>query len=239
MSRFQLVQGLLFVVSAGTLGAACTDEATPEQPVGTFQASERSIAELGVSTWEVFPDDADFRIVGRDASASRQLELRIQYDDAAPDERVRIETVFPERGTFHLLRDGTLEGATSELAQRVGAIVQADLNQADLNQGTVSSSPGDGFGTTTSALSIAYSNTEYMGWNLWGYSRVITVGGWCESGKVRDFTTVAADYGAYSTPQPLPFGWVSALNTDCTARFYLSVQNGHYDTFRWFIYATP
>lgn len=234
MSRSQLVQGLLFVVSAVTLGTACADEAAPEQPVGTFQASERSIAELGVSTWEVLPDGADFHIVGRDAGASRQLELRIQYDDAAPDERVRVETVFPERGTFHLLRDGALEGATSELAQRVGAAVQADLDH-----GTVSSRPGDGFGTTTSALSIPYQGVEYMGWNLWGYSRVITVGGWCGSGKVRSYTTVVADYGAYSTPQPLPYGWVSGLNTDCTAQFYLSVSGGHWDNFRWFIYANP
>jgi hypothetical protein len=217
MKHSHFIQGLLFVVSAIALGTACTDEAA-DQPVGTFEASARSTAELGVATWDVWPDGADFRIVGRDPAAARQLEMVVRFDADAPNERARIETTFPERGVLHLTRAGVIEDASSEYLQRVGTAVHADLGQ-----GTVSAGPGDGFGTTTSALTLDGQGVEHLGWNLWGYAVVKHVNGWCKDGKTRSYATVYSDYGAYC----YVIGWATDIPTDCTARLYLEVSSGH------------
>ena len=233
------IHALLLTLSTLTFHAACTDagaeDEAPVQPVATVEASSRSTAELGVATWEVFAEGEDYRIVGRDGDSARRVEMLVQPDADAPEERARIETVFPEQGTFHLTRAGSIEDAASEHSQRVGAAVHADLGSR-----TSLDVPDEGAGSAGeagAALAAPYvrldsEGIEHLGWNLWPYSRNPTVGSWCRYGRIR------SDYGVYAERGSTCWvtGWATNDLHDCRIRLHLRVGGGHWDNFHWSVY---
>jgi hypothetical protein len=235
MTRSHLVQGLLFTVSALTLFAGCAEVNLPqdptEPPLARLVASERSTAELGVATWEVRADGADVQVIGRDAGSARQVELIVRRDAAAPEDRVQIEAVFPQRGALQLDRTGVIEAASSDYLRRLGADIHADLGQ-----GATPVVVDGGLGSATSAIAINDRGTIHLGWQLFGYTVNTTVGGACRTGTIRHHGEIYADYGASA----VWLGWAySGPATDCTAKFSMSVQNGHWDDFHWSIFTTP
>lgn len=232
MNRSHFTHGLLLsTMSALTLLAACTDTG-PDRPtdpaIATLVASPRSLADLGVTTWEVSPDGTDVRVIGRDAASQRKVDLIIRRDVAAPEDRVRIETLFPDRGEVELTRTGVVDGAASEYQRQLAADVHTDLGPGATPVASV-----NGLGTTTSALAIQEAGTIELGWQLWGRELRVTLGGRCRPGTIRDHAEIYADYGATATWT----GWAyTAPDTDCSAKFYMYVNGGHSDTAHWAVF---
>lgn len=236
------IHALLLTLSTFTFHAACTDAGTedeaPGQPVATAEASARSTAELGVATWEVFAEGEDYRIVGRDGDSARRVEMLVQPDADAPEERARIETVFPEQGTFHLTRAGSIEDAASEHARRVGAAVHADLgSRTSLDVPDEGAGAAEGTGAEASALAAPYvrldrEGTEHLGWNLWPYTVNKTVGGWCRYGRIRSHANIYAERGSRCRVT----GWATDEIRDCRVRLHMRVRGAFWDNFHWSVY---
>ena len=225
---------LLSIISTLTLFAGCIEDSDQptEAPLARFVASERSLADLGVSTWEVRADGADVRVIGYGEASARQAEVIIRRDAADPEERVQIEGVFPDRGELELTRAGDVEHASSDYLRRLGLDIHADLQP-----GATAVVSDYQFNIASAEPVIAYRNYPtpiHLGWNLWGYWYNTTVGGSCPSGTVRDHGEIYAQYGAFSAWQD--WAYPGGPITDCTARFTMYVNNGHWDDFYWSIY---
>lgn len=233
MNRSNLVTGLLTITALAA--CATTDTAAPDDtPVARFVASDRTQAELGVTTWEVRPDGADDRVIGRDASSERVIEMILYRDPTAVEESIDVETVYPELETLRLTPAGVTSASSVE-ARRLGLDLSADLGRDAVRI-------DDGVGTSVSALSITDPRIQaegivHMPWSLFGAYQNIVVGGSCRQNTVRHHGEVYADYGAVG----IWMGWAFPYGpaTDCTAKFYLQVNGGHWDNFHWRIYNAP
>jgi NedA-like, galactose-binding domain len=235
MSCLYVIRGSLCSIAALGMITACTADERAEDaaqaPVARFAASVRSTADLGVAAWEVRPDGADARVIGRDAASARQVELIIRRDAAAPDERVRIDAVYPDAGELQLSSTGVVEAAPSDYLRRLAEDVHADLGA-----GATPVAGDDGLGVAVSEIGTNDQGTIHAGWNLWAYEIRQTVGGACRSGTVRDHGEIYADYGAFAVWT----GWAfTAPQTDCTATFYMYINGGHWDDFHWRTFNRP
>ena len=235
MSCLYVIRGSLCSIAALGMITACTTDERAEDaaqaPVARLAASARSTADLGVATWEVRPDGADARVIGRDAASARQVELIIRRDAAAPDERVRIDAVYPDAGELQLSSTGVVDAAPSDYLRRLAEDVHADLGA-----GATPVAGDDGLGIAVSEIGTNDQGTIHAGWNLWAYEIRQTVGGACRSGTVRDHGEIYADYGATA----IWTGWAfSAPQTDCTATFYMYINGGHWDDFHWRTFNRP
>jgi hypothetical protein len=242
MTRSYFCRGQLISIFALGGLAACAADApvAPMDPEGTIAASSRSSADLGVATWEIGTEGSDARIIGRDASAARQVDLIVRRDTATPDDRVWLDVSFPERGTIELTRDGLVEAAASAYLRHLGEDVHADLGQG---QARAIAASGSGLGSTMSSLVgdpvDSFHGQIPIGWDLFGHGTTETESGTCRSGMIRDHVECSADNNVGST-----CSWGSWLlqgspYRDVSIRFTVWVPGGHWDNFRWFIFCRP
>jgi hypothetical protein len=58
--------------------SACVDtEAEPEPPMATLAASDHTTTDLGVTSWDVATEGERVRVIGRDASGGRKVEMMV------------------------------------------------------------------------------------------------------------------------------------------------------------------
>lgn len=223
---------------AVTLFAGCLGSDEPsESPIARFAASDRSVADLGVTSWEVLPDGADTRVVGYGDGSARLVEAILRRDAATAEERVRIEGVFPEQGTVEITNAGGVEGTASDALRTLAIDLNADLGKA-AKPLALPVPPGDGLGTASSELGlIADKSGVYpMGWNLWGYCHHPSLPETqtaCRGTNVRHHAEAFADGGSYWSWD----AWVSGSNNDCQANFTMCVGAGRWDNFRWSVHS--
>jgi len=235
MKRSHVVHGMLSTLSALTVISACADVdvASPptEPPLTTRVASERSTAELGVATWEIRADGAQTRVTGRDAASAQRVDLIIRRDAAAPDDRVQIEAVFPERGELQLTRDGLVGDPSSEYLRRLGNDVLADLGQS-----AASVVAGGGLDATNSAFAsndprVNYEGTIHVDWGLFGHGMNVPIGGPCRPGTNKDRVEISVLYPAFGSAT---FSWnFLSSPTDCSGVLSMSVAGDHWDDFTY------
>jgi hypothetical protein len=227
--RRQMALAAMLLAAALPACAASEEEATDQHT--TLAGSERA-AELGVATWEVRTDGASVRVVGRDTASSRKVEMIVQQDANTPDERVRIEIVFPEHGVFELSNTGELEGASSEYLKDLGAALYSDIGH---NSRTVVGVPEDGLGIATSELSMPYSGKIDMPWSMFGSWGVFPFGAPCSPG-VQDHLF---SYLQYNTAYQCSMEWTSQLPTACNVQVRWGISGWRFDTCFWQIYTRP
>jgi hypothetical protein len=213
---------------------ACLDPTEPE-PAATLAASAQATSTLEVATWEVHAEGERVRVIGRDAAATRHVELIVERDPAAPTQRVRIETELPAHDTFELTSEGVIDGASSDATRALATLVFADLGHrtTPVAAGTV-----DGLGTASSALSVVWRQGQVdMGWSMFGYSGYVYVGDWCGGSLTRSEDTSAVL--RYGTAYYCAIDWTSPIASDCHARVSYAMPGWHYDTCYWDIYVNP
>lgn len=210
--------------SCATADEPANEPADP--PLATLAAEHGG--ELGVATWEVRDEGETVRIIGLDASAGRRAEMVVRRFEDDPD-RVRIEAVLPEQGVFELGRGGVVGGAPSDLLQRLGAAVSADLGE---HSATIDSGSESGSGAATSALSLQNEGHIYLGWSLFGYRDDVTVGWLCGDGHTRSYPAAYSSYGASCWVNH----WISDDANDCRISLHYGIGGGKTDTCNWFVY---
>jgi len=245
MKHPDFVKALLSSFAAVTALTACaevdTAAAHKESRLASLAASERSTAELGVGTWNIQADGEETRIVGRDAASARRVELIVRRDAAAPDERVQLEAVFPERGKLELTRAGVVGDPPSEYLRRLAIDVHADLGQ-----GASHVVAADGLGANNSAFSvtdlrISDKGTIHVDWGLFGHGMSLNVSGPCRAGTTRDHVEIYADNAVYGSTATWTWEFPSppGPDTDCAAHVSLYVSGDHWDNFQWRVYSRP
>ena len=238
MTHLHLSPKTLFSVLAVSGLAGCTaadPPVAPMAPEGLIAASARATTDLGVVTWEIGTEGSDARIIGRDTSAARRVDLIVRRDTATPDDRVRLDVSFPESGEIELTRDGVVEAPASAYLQHLGEDVHTDLGS-----GQARAIAGSGLGSIASALAGDPVDTFHdlipIGWDLFGHGATVVEGGSCRSGMIRDHVECTADNGVGSTCTWGPWLVPGPPETNATIRFNVWVPGGHWDNFRWFIY---
>ncbi len=210
---------------------ACLDtaEEAPAAPIATLAAS----GALDIVSWDISPagpEGDSVRIVGRDQSAMRRVEMVVARDAQTPDARVHVEAVFPDHLTFDLTSSGELDGAASEYAKVLGAALYTDVG----HKTTPIASPSE-LGTVSSAASIARDQGALnLGWSMFGYANTAFVGPFCGGGRTRsDDSGTALQYGTASF---CTFSWMSGTTTDCRGKIDYAIAGWRYDTCFWNIY---
>ena len=206
-----------------------TGDEPSDPPLATLVAEHAS--ELGVATWEVRTEGETTLIIGLDEHATRQAEMIVRRIEDNPD-RVQIEAVLPEHGVFELGRGGIVDGAPSEVLQRLGVAVSADLGE---RSAAIAPGPGAGLGTATSALSLQNEGHIYMGWSLFGYSANVDVGWICWQGDhvgTRSYASAYSDNGSSCWVNR----WISDWSGDCRINVHYGIGGGRTDVCNWFVY---
>jgi len=202
-----------------TLPACVANDVPAEPPTATLMASAPSNA-LGVTRWEVHQDGDTARVLGLDAAAERKIELVATQDKLTPADRVHVDVVFPETGTFDLSRGGAMDGAGTQLTLALGKALTADLAEH-----SVPAQPA----------AEAYLQGEghlQMGWSFFGYANNIDVNGWCQQGT-------RAYYDAYPSNGASCWVnfWTSQTPYDCRINLHYGISGFRTDTCNWFVYA--
>lgn len=210
--------GLLLLALAAP---ACATDAPVEerQPLTRLAASTPSNA-MGVMSWELHEEGEAMRIIGRGIDAQRTVELVAQRDAATPEDLVHVEVVYPERGTFDIVRGGDVAGATTAFLQGLGAAVTKDMAQGSV--------------PLTPAPFVEYLQGEghiNMGWSMFGYNANIDVNGFCGQGT-RSYYEAYSSYGASC--------WVNRWTTntpyDCRINLHYGITGWRTDVCNWMVY---
>jgi hypothetical protein len=200
---------------------ACVATDVPDEapPLATLAASAPANA-LGVTSWEIRSEGDAVRVIGHDADAGRRTELVMQQDAAAPADRVHVEVVFPEHGTFDVARGGGLDGASTTFLQQLGAALTADMAEHSVP-----------VGTAAPQLYLQGEGHLAMGWSMFGYANNVDVNGWCQQGT-RD------SYQAYSSNGASCWVnfWSSQSPYDCRINLHYGISGWRTDTCNWFVY---
>jgi len=201
---------------------ACVAADVPaDQPIATLATTAPSNA-LGVTTWDIHQDGDAVRIVGQDADHARRAELVVQQDPAAPTERVHVEVVYPEHGTFELAKGGALDGASTAYMQQLGAALNADLAERTVPAGA------------KLPLFLQGEGHLQMGWSMFGYANNIDVNGWCQQGT-RAYYDAYASNGASCWVNR----WSSDTQYDCRINLHYGISGFRTDTCNWYVYSNP
>jgi hypothetical protein len=229
MKSTYLVGALLLANTAGLVGCVGSDP-SPEPALATLAATAASNA-LGVTSWEVRADGDAVRIVGRDDGLERRAELMVSQDPVAPSERVKVDVVFPQRGTFEVARGGAVDGASTSFLAQVGAAINADLAEH-----TVQLDPREDpdLGAAVSAIFLQGEGHIDMGWSVFGYSANIDVNTWCQQGT-RDSFDAYSNNGASCWVNR----WTSNSPYDCRINLHYGITGFRTDTCNWFVYTNP
>jgi hypothetical protein len=214
------------------LPSCITADEPRDPPLATLVAEHAG--ELGVATWEVRTAGEAVRVIGLGATADRQAEMIVRRVAGKPD-RVQIEAVFPEHGVFELGRGGVVDGAPSDLLQRLGIAVNVDMGEHSV---AIDPNPEAGLGTATSALSLQNEGHIPMGWSLFGYSADVDVGWICWQGGTlgtRSYATAYSDNGASCWVNR----WISDWPNDCRISVHYGIGGWATDTCNWFVYVNP
>lgn len=212
--------------------AACADLDTGavEPPLASLAASNKTTAQLGVAVWEVTEVGAGARVIGRDAAATRKVEVLVQPDDSAAGARARIEAVFPSHGVFEIDRTGRLDGAESPYLVQLGAALYNDIGKG----GTPIDAEPPGLGSITSALSLVSSGQIYLPWSFVPYNAGADVGASCGQ-TLRDHFTVYSGQGVGSCSAR----WTTDVSSDCRIHVLYAIAAFRVDTCNWFVYGNP
>jgi hypothetical protein len=200
---------------------ACATDAPAEapEPLTRLAASAPSNA-LGVLSWELHEEGEAMRIIGLGSDGQRSVELVAQRDAAKPDDLVHVDVVFPQRGTFDVVRGGDITGAATTFLQGLGAAVKKDM--------------AEGSQPLTPAPFVEYLQGEghiQMGWSMFGYAANVDVNNFCGQGT-----------RAYSEAYPSNNAscwvnrWTSNSPYDCRINLHYGISGWRTDECNWFVY---
>ena len=230
MNTKQLRYSLALLIAATVPACVDAEDAPIETPTTTLAASDHATSDLGVTTWDVMTEGEAVRVIGRDASGARKAELVVERDAMTPDDRVHVDTVFPDHHTFDLTGTGQLDGAVSEYAQLLGAALYSDLGHRTT---PATAAPGAGLGTVSSSITTRSNGQLYLGWSMFGYGGYADVGDWCRDTTRSEASTATTSYGV---AWRCDLEWKSFAVTDCRARVNYAISGFHYDTCNWWVF---
>jgi hypothetical protein len=233
-NHYRRTIGPATLLLAMALPSCVTADELRDRPLATLAAEHAG--ELGVATWEVRTAGEAVRVIGLGASEDRQVEMIVRHVADKPD-RVQIEAIFPEHGVFELGRGGVVDGAPSDLLQRLGIAVNADLGEHSV---TIDPSPEAGLGSTTSAWPLLNEGHIALGWSAFGYSADVDVGRLCPPSQgggfaTRSYAAAYSDRGASCWVNH----WISDWPNDCRISVHYGIGGFATDTCNWFVYGDP
>lgn len=225
------LSALLIALGSGCSATDTNPEAKAEEPLARFAASEETSAQLKVTSWQVYQQGEDARIVGRDGEQERKIELLVHQDAEQPGERVGIETLFPEPGAVTLSRTGGTAGESSDYATRVARALHTDLGEHATPLPRQNDDSAE-LGSASLALSKVNEGHIDIGWSMFSHGGNLSYPIGCPSGR--------AGYSTY-TDNGIAFcaitDWMSQVGTDCGIRLTYQIGGGSWDTCHWFVYA--
>lgn len=185
-------------------------------------------ADLGVARWTVTEQvDQTMRFAGRDAAGALRVDAIARRDTGTPDERVHVEIVRPEPGTFELTSAGTIECANTPSQVALAAALLADLGE---RTGTAlpPATRGD---DTASFVSVDQEGHEYFEGGLFGVRVNKTVAWFCRQGN-RDHAVAYSNNGASCWV----IQWTTEDASDCRIQLHYGASPFFNDVCNWFVY---